>query len=87
MKKKIEIGEIKPEPEPDTTASAEAVIDVHPTAPVSDDPVAAAIADVQANDSFAHLSAEHLEVAVIRKLLEWGFDLSEAEHRVRTRLY
>lgn len=52
-----------------------------------EDLVAKAIAEVQADKDFVHVSAEHLEVLVVRKLLEWGYDIAKAEHDVRTRLY
>lgn len=53
----------------------------------AEDLVAKAIAEVQADEDFVHTSAEHLEVRVVRKLLEWGYDITKAEYDVRMRLY
>jgi hypothetical protein len=75
-------------PSTTTTSSVASPPDKTVDAPPADaDHVALAIAEVQAEDGFRHLSAEHLEVAVVRKLLQWGYDLAKAEHAVRTRLY
>jgi hypothetical protein len=52
-----------------------------------EDLVAKAIAEVQADKDYVHTSAEHLEVRVVRKLLEWGYDVTKAEYDVRMRLY
>ena len=55
--------------------------------PERHDPVTAAILAVQADPEYHHVNAEHLEVRVVRKLVEGGLGQAEAEHAVRSRLY
>jgi hypothetical protein len=78
LSKKTNESSVKPAPPAPTPA---------PPQPTAIDTVNKAIAEVQADPEFKHYSVEHLEVAAIRKLVEWGWGEERAREGVQDRLY